>query len=230
MNKLTYTLLVSGINAAMEDMVSTEVKENDPSSLDGLKYDRYMGYFQSMNGDSGNCNGVVTWEWYDFVNSGAGYEHKIFDGEYKCNPDTFGSVSNSPVDGCYCSPWKKGDDDFTIPRGLDINPDTVSVTGFSSGSAMTMQMHWSYSDTFKGAGLLCGQPYTLGHLYNDINAANDAEITDVEKDAKVQEWAKQAVQNAMDFEKEGEIDSLSNLKDAPVYLNAGTVDMILRPL
>ena len=49
---------------------------------------------------------------------------------------------------------------------LNINPDTVTVSGFSSGSFMSAITGITMSDTFKGAGMLNGGVlYDYGKQY-----------------------------------------------------------------
>ena len=42
---------------------------------------------------------------------------------------------------------------------LAIDPDSIVMAGFSSGSFMSHQMHMVYSETIKGVGLIAGGPY-----------------------------------------------------------------------
>jgi len=52
---------------------------------------------------------------------------------------------------------------------VEIDQDFVMIGGFSSGSAMSMQMHVAYSETFKAAALLQGNPYSLGRIHRTLN-------------------------------------------------------------
>lgn len=47
----------------------------------------------------------------------------------------------------------------TVSQGLTIDPREVSVSGFSSGAFMALQLQVSYSSVFKGAGIIAGGPY-----------------------------------------------------------------------
>jgi poly(3-hydroxybutyrate) depolymerase len=38
----------------------------------------------------------------------------------------------------------------------NVDPNAVSVSGFSSGGAMSMQFHFVYSQFLKGAGIFAG--------------------------------------------------------------------------
>lgn len=55
---------------------------------------------------------------------------------------------------------------------LSGNPDTITVSGFSAGSFMAMQMHVIYSDTIKGAGLVGGGPFGVPLKTYDNNDFN----------------------------------------------------------
>ena len=46
-------------------------------------------------------------------------------------------------------------ENISLPR-LNIDPSTISVSGFSGGCWMASIMHFIYSDIFKGAGLVGG--------------------------------------------------------------------------
>ena len=50
-------------------------------------------------------------------------------------------------------------EEFIDLPGLGVDPDTVTVSGYASGSYMANVMHVAYSETIKGAGLICGGPY-----------------------------------------------------------------------
>ena len=49
--------------------------------------------------------------------------------------------------------------EFIDLPGLGVNPQTVTFSGYASGSYMANAMHVAYSETIKGAGLICGGPY-----------------------------------------------------------------------
>ena len=58
----------------------------------------------------------------------------------------------------------------TIPA-LGANPDTVTISGFSSGSYMSTHLHVIFSDTIKGAGMMAGGPYHVGRIWNVTDSA-----------------------------------------------------------
>ena len=47
---------------------------------------------------------------------------------------------------------------FDLPT-LNVNPDTITLAGFSSGATMSNQLLVVYSNTFKGAALFNGAPF-----------------------------------------------------------------------
>ena len=51
--------------------------------------------------------------------------------------------------------------------GFAARNDTVSVIGFSSGAFMAANLHTIYSQSFAGAGLISGGPYSIGTLCED---------------------------------------------------------------
>ena len=111
---------------------------------EGLKYPNDIGYFQGYVGSAQFCNGLVTFESYKETESKE--DSWIADGKYTCDPKKHGIEINSELDGCFCNPWMKDGEkpNFDIPR-LNIDKDTISISGFSSGCAMSMQMHVAFS-------------------------------------------------------------------------------------
>ena len=45
---------------------------------------------------------------------------------------------------------------FSKLTGMNVDPNFISIAGFSSGSFMAMNMHVAFSSTIKGAGLGAG--------------------------------------------------------------------------
>ena len=86
------------------------------------------------------------------------------------------------------------------PLGGDI--DTLTLSGFSSGSFISHQLHIVYSEMVKGVGLHEGGPYFSWTDHNKRVAFSEK------------------------FAKNGGIDPLSNLQDAPVYITSGSNDHI----
>ena len=55
---------------------------------------------------------------------------------------------------------------------MGANANSVSISGFSAGSYMSMQMHIIYSKLIKGAGVMAGGPYMVGRIY-DVKESTD---------------------------------------------------------
>jgi hypothetical protein len=49
---------------------------------------------------------------------------------------------------------------------LDLNPDTITVSGFSSGGSFANMFHIIFSSTIKGSAQSGGLPYMCGDLPN----------------------------------------------------------------
>jgi len=47
------------------------------------------------------------------------------------------------------------------------NPDTITLSGFSSGGFMSHLTHVIFSDTFKGVGIFSGGPYGCNKFFNN---------------------------------------------------------------
>lgn len=54
---------------------------------------------------------------------------------------------------------------------LGANPDTITISGFSSGSFMSTHMHVIFSDIIKGAGCMAGGPYHGEKMWNVTDTA-----------------------------------------------------------
>ena len=103
---------------------------------------------------------------------------------------------------------------------LAANPDTITMSGSSSGSFMTNQMHITMSGTIKGVGLMIGGPFYSSTEYADPEAFTlDESIT---KEMLVE----LATTKAEEYEAEGKIDDLTNIQGAPVYILSGDIDPI----
>ena len=63
------------------------------------------------------------------------------------------------------------DSKFKLPP-MGVNPDTITVHGFSGGSYMAHAMHTIYSETIAGSGVKCGGPWFFqgeGSNYRDFD-------------------------------------------------------------
>ena len=57
---------------------------------------------------------------------------------------------------------------FHLPP-LNVNPDTVTVSGFSSGAYMANQIFVILSETFAGVSSLSGGAFTTSLYYDELN-------------------------------------------------------------
>ena len=109
--------------------------------------------------------------------------------------------------------WDLFRDKTLLPMGG--RADTITVSGFSSGSMMSANLHVIHSDLFKGAGMMMGTAYWTGEVFTNLE----------EYDAKsTAEQVQESIQNAQEYESEGKVASLDNLDGAPVYILSGLND------
>ena len=114
--------------------------------------------------------------------------------------------------------WLQPDD---ILPSFGAEADTITISGFSGGSATSTNLQTIYSDTIKGAGLLNGGPY--GDLFwNKPEHFNQP--TDY-----AQQMARTSIQLAEKMQSQELIDNLENLKDAPVFILSGSIDDVYPP-
>lgn len=106
-----------------------------------------------------------------------------------------------------------------LPK-LSIDTKAISVSGLSSGAYMTMQMHVAHSSTFMGAGVIAGGPYYCA-------AGNMANVSICMGQTPVPPNAALLYEAAQSFAALGQIDALSNLQPAKVYLYTGTNDSVV---
>ena len=89
-----------------------------------------------------------------------------------------------------------------LPMGA--RNDTVTISGFSSGSMMSMTLHVIYSETFKGAGLLMGESYYTPDYDEDKDVISDENLPLAEMTAN-------SIEKAEEYFAEGMIDDPDNL-------------------
>lgn len=63
-----------------------------------------------------------------------------------------------------------------LPR-LNINPQTITLSGFSAGGFLASQLHFIYSSRFKGLGLVSGGPFSY---FTERSKFKDAQLVNVE--------------------------------------------------
>ncbi|HXN86122.1 MAG TPA: PHB depolymerase family esterase [Candidatus Binataceae bacterium] len=101
-----------------------------------------------------------------------------------------------------------------------IDPRHIYVAGISSGGAMAVQMDVAYSKIFKGAAIYAGLPYDCGQagISTESMCAENAPPIDI---ASLE-------QTTQTLAKQKSIDPLSNLKNQPIYLWSGLIDVVVR--
>ena len=98
---------------------------------------------------------------------------------------------------------------------------TITVSGASSGATMATQLHFAFSNEISGCAVLAGPPYYCAGGLLTAAACMSGPVTSVsiptlERKLKA-------------YEKDGSIDSLSNIKGDPVYIFTGKYDPIALP-
>ena len=82
---------------------------------------------------------------------------------------------------------------------MGLNPDTITVSGYSSGGYFAQMMHVIFSSTIKGSAEVGAGPYTVGDMPDEGNNATREEIV------------KHCHIRALENEREGLIDPLKGL-------------------
>lgn len=108
-----------------------------------------------------------------------------------------------------------------LPK-YNVSVNDVSVSGFSSGADMAVQMHFAYSKTIrKGAGVIAGGPYycSQGNVTISVTACmlNTAPRNLPYLLSVINTWSGN-----------GYIDPISNMAASRVYLLSGTLDTTVR--
>lgn len=73
-----------------------------------------------------------------------------------------------------------------------------------------------------------GGPYGGGLVHHELNAIQNLEVNEREKSKA--DFLKQGTDRAKTYSKEGKIDDLSNLKNAPVFVAGGQKDRVVTPV
>jgi hypothetical protein len=88
----------------------------------------------------------------------------------------------------------------------------------SSGSMMSNNLHVIFSSTIKGVGLMMGTSYWTP----DVMLGGDNRVLFDSKD--VETLTQESIDKAEEYQISGDIDSLSNLEGAPVFILSGLND------
>jgi hypothetical protein len=116
---------------------------------------------------------------------------------------------------------------WSLPA-LGVNPDLVVSCGTSSGGYTSSQLQVVYSDRIKGAGIIIGGPYMSGSVLWRMKALSWKDEDYEDNHNKIDMLYDEFMGKTLEFEKNGKIDSLKNIKDSPVYAHLGANDLICR--
>jgi poly(3-hydroxybutyrate) depolymerase len=101
---------------------------------------------------------------------------------------------------------------------LNLQMDSITVSGVSSGGYMASQFHIAHSNWVKGAGIIAAGPYYCGR--NSIVTALSQCVNKLDNPIPLAEIRQQAEL----WEKQGKLAKLDNLKESKVWLLHGTLD------
>jgi len=108
-----------------------------------------------------------------------------------------------------------------LPR-LNIDRDSITISGISSGGFMAVQLGIAYSSEFAGVGVVAGGVYDCSG--GDANVAKEICMKDP---AKI-DIAK-SLQKISTAYARGQIDSPENIKGQNIFLLQGTEDVVMGP-
>ncbi len=109
--------------------------------------------------------------------------------------------------------------------GADLSQ--TSVSGMSSGAFMTAQFHVAYSGSLVGAGIVAGGPYFCAGSISSVSYVQNAMETCMNPTGPGPD-AMKLFRKAIEFQKNGWIDNLKNLRDDKIYIYSGFNDEIVR--
>jgi poly(3-hydroxybutyrate) depolymerase len=99
----------------------------------------------------------------------------------------------------------------------NVEPNTISVSGFSAGGFLAMQMAVTYSSVFKGVGILAGGPYDCARQALAVRCRYNATPEIGGSIANMQSWSGQ------------QIDRVQNIASQRVFIYAASDDAIIGP-
>lgn len=106
---------------------------------------------------------------------------------------------------------------------LNIDPNSVTVSGLSAGGFMAVQMHVAFSALVNGSAIFAGGPYYCAE--DNLIIAEDECMYALMGGPKTDTLIKYTKDEAV----QGNIDAVSNLKDDKIYLFSGTKDTVVNP-
>ncbi|KAL2859831.1 Alpha/Beta hydrolase protein [Aspergillus lucknowensis] len=101
---------------------------------------------------------------------------------------------------------------------FNVDPGSVSVSGFSSGGFMAAQLGVAYSSTFQtGFGVFSGGPYDCARNQYYTNCMYNLNPSITTPTANIKSWSG------------NQIDTITNLKSRKIYMQAGSADTTVGP-
>jgi poly(3-hydroxybutyrate) depolymerase len=114
---------------------------------------------------------------------------------------------------------------FSLP-GYNAVKDQTTVSGFSSGAFMAVQLHIAHSKTIKGVGVFAGGPYYC--------SKGSVSLAWFQCMKPFNRWfspnVRALVSKAETLAKEGRIDPLEHLHDSKVWIFSGQKDTVVAPI
>jgi hypothetical protein len=105
---------------------------------------------------------------------------------------------------------------------MNLRPDTITVSGGSSGAYFTQMMQIIYSKTIKGSGNQSGGPFKIGVMFPTKEGM--AGMNNEARSATTPAVTSYVVQSILESFKNGFIDDPVNLKGRPVATLVETKD------
>jgi len=100
----------------------------------------------------------------------------------------------------------------------NVDPNSVSVSGLSSGGFVAAQLGIAYSATFKtGFGVFAGGPFDCARAQSYSTCMNNQVPSITAPTANMQSWSG------------NQIDSVSNLQSRKIYMQVGSADTTVGP-
>lgn len=123
-------------------------------------------------------------------------------------------------------PWPMGDEQKTANSeklpALHLDSKSVTVSGISAGAYMATQLHLAFSSSIAGSGSVAGGPWRC----------SQGSVWTAQSDCMSSTGSIDTNELAADFKnaaKAGEVDSLTNLKNARMYIFNSATDGVVRP-
>ena len=114
------------------------------------------------------------------------------------------------------------------PQRYNIQPDSVSVSGVSSGADLAHQLHVAYSSKIHGVGLLAASPYHCAKddVYKALQycSKTGAEFGQPYNGPPTPDYVESLVSDTKKAFSEDQIDDPAGIRTAKIYLFSGTND------